>query len=213
MVVSNDAGESFFSLNLPASANLRGCVEYRGMIYCAGSGGSVYRYTAEGWRKTQMATKNEIISLIVTRKYLIAVTAETDVCFSTDGLSWEHMNFNEDYEGLYPPYVFTRAVAAGETFFVLGYDPEYPNLPLIMYTDTGEVWMQKVVGIINGEYITGEEDLAIHDICFNTDQIVGMLNGGRILAITDCFKCNEALQLDQPPSDPAGQDRGGAGLL
>ena len=51
--------------------------------------------------------------------------------------------------------------------------------------------------IVNGEYLTGEENMRIHDICFNTDQIVGMLDGGRVLAITDCFKCNEEKQLEQ----------------
>ena len=196
VLVSQDAGEHFAPLSFNPEIDLYGAVQYKDMIYCAGTGGSIYRLDTNGWKKARIPTTNDVISLIVTRKYLVAVTAETDVLFSENGSAWDYMNFNEDYKGLYPPYVFTRAVAAGETFFVLGYDVDTPNLPLIMYTDTGEVWMQKVVGIINGEYITGEEDLQIHDVCFNTDQIVGMMNDGRILAITDCFKCNEELQLD-----------------
>ena len=197
VLISTDAGESFTPMGLSADLDLNGAVEYRGMLFCAGSGGSIYRLDSNGWKKARIPTNNDIISLIITRKYLVAISAETDVLLSENGTKWEHMNFNEEYEGLYPPYVFTRAVGAGETFFVLGYDEQTPNLPLIMYTDTGEVWMQKPISIINGEYITGEENLSIHDICFNTDQIVGMLDDGRILAITDCFKCNEEMQLDQ----------------
>ena len=197
VLISTDAGESFMPLEFSPDIDLYGAVQYRDMIYCAGSGGSIYRLDSNGWKKARIPTENDIISLIITRKYLIAVSAETDVLFSENGSKWEYMNFNEDYDGLYPPYVFTRAVGAGETFFVLGYEAETPNIPLLMWTETGEVWMQKAIGIVNGEYLTGEEDMQIHDICFNTDQIVGMMNDGRILAITDCFKCNEEMQLNQ----------------
>ena len=197
VLISTDAGESFMPMNIGASIDVYGAVEYNGMLYCAGSGGSIYRMDSNGWKKARLSTTNDVISLVITNHYLVAVTAETDVFYSENGSKWEETNFNEEYHGLYPEYVFTRAVGAGETFFVLGYEKENPNIPLIMYTESGEVWMQLMLNIVNGEYLTGEENMRIHDICFNTDQIVGMLDGGRILAITDCFKCNEEKQLDQ----------------
>ena len=197
VLISTDAGESFLSMNVGASVDVYGAVEYRGMLFCAGSGGSIYRMDSNGWKKVRLSAANDVVSLIVTNNYLVAVTAETDVFYSENGSKWEETNFNEEYHGLYPEYVFTRAVGAGDTFFVLGYEKENPNIPLIMYTESGEVWMQLMLAIVNGEYLTGEENMRIHDICFNTDQIVGMLDDGRILAITDCFKCNEEKQLDQ----------------
>ena len=197
VLISTDAGESFVPMNIGAGIDVFGVVEYRGMLYCAGSGGSIYRLDSNGWKKARLSTTNDIISLVITNNYLVAVTAETDVFFSENGSKWEETNFNEEYHGLYPEYVFTRAVGAGDTVFVLGYEKENPNIPLIMYTESGEVWMQLMLAIVNGEYVTGEEELRIHDICFNTDQIVGVMDDGRILAITDCFKCNEEKQLDQ----------------
>ena len=38
--------------------------------------------------------------------------------------------------------------------------------------------------------------IRIHDISFNIDQIVGVMDGGRVLAITDCTECNEEKKLE-----------------
>ena len=93
--------------------------------------------------------------------------------------------------------VFTKAVGAGETFFVLGYHADNPELPLIMFTETAQVWMQKEMMKINDQPVTGEENIHIHDISFNTDQIVGAIDDGRVLSITECSVCNEEMQLDE----------------
>ncbi|MBR4131725.1 MAG: rhodanese-like domain-containing protein, partial [Oscillospiraceae bacterium] len=47
------------------------------------------------------------------------------------------------------------------------------------------------------ELVTGEEGIFIHGIAFNVDQIVGVLDGGRILSITECSVCNEEMQLEE----------------
>ncbi len=197
LLMSNDAGASFRKVNCGAGGNLNGAVVYEDVMYAAGEGGVIYRQGSAGWNKLQMETDHEIISLIVTNYCIAAVTAETDVYYSEDGEDWEYMNFNEDYDGLYPRYVFTKAVGAGETFFVIGYQEENPELPLIMFTETCQVWMQKEMMKINDEPVTGEENIHIHDIAFNVDQIVGVLDDGRILSITECSVCNEEMQLEE----------------
>ena len=197
LLVSNDAGESFRKVNCGATGRLNGAVVFEDTMYAAGEGGVIFRQDAAGWKKLQMETDHEIISLVATNYCLAAITAETDVYYSEDGEEWEYMNFNEDYEGLYPSYVFTRAVGAGETFFVLGYQAENPELPLIMFTETTQVWMQKEMMKINDEPVTGEENIHIHDISFNVDQIVGAIDDGRVLSITECSVCNEEMQLEE----------------
>lgn len=200
LLMSNDAGESFQQLNVKAAGDLNAAVVYQNAMYAAGDGGVIYRQKSGGWEAMQMESTNEIISLIATNYCIAAITAETDVYVSTDGLEWEYMNFNEDYDGLYPRYVFTKAVGAGETFFILGYHEENRNLPLIMFTELGEVYLQKELMKVNDEPLSGKEDMYIHDISFNVDQIVGVLNGGRVLAITDCAVCNEEMKLDDTDS-------------
>lgn len=197
LLLSNDAGASFRQVKTGASADLNGAVVYADAMFAAGEDGVIYRQGSAGWKKIPMETDHEIISLVATNYCVVAITAETDVYYSEDGEEWEYMNFNEDYEGLYPPYVFTRAVGAGETFFVLGYQADNPELPLIMFTETTQVWMQKEMMKINDQPVTGEENIHIHDISFNVDQIVGAIDDGRVLAITECSVCNEEMQLDE----------------
>ena len=197
LLVSYDSGESFTAMDVGAKGDLNGVTAYEDVLYAAGEGGVIYRNAAGAWEAMQMETRHDFIGIVSTKYCIAAITEETDICISTDGEAWEYMNFNEEYDGLYPRYVFTRAVGAGETFFILGYEEEHPNIPILFYTETGEVYMEKGMSKINGEYASEEMDLHIHDICFNIDQIVGVMNDGRVLAITDCMECNEEKVLDE----------------
>ena len=196
LLVSNDGAESFSAVDVGTKADLNAAVAYNGTLYAAGEGGIIYREANSGWNPMQMETGHEFIGLVSTEYCIAAITAETDICISTDGLNWEYQNFNEEYDGLYPRYVFTRAVGAGGTFFVLGYEEEDPYMPLIMFTETGEVYMPKNMAKVNNEYFSDEMKIQIHDICFVIDQIVGVMDDGRVLAITDCTECNEEKQLE-----------------
>ncbi|MBE6933426.1 MAG: rhodanese-like domain-containing protein [Ruminococcaceae bacterium] len=196
LLLSEDGGSSFEPLELNADNDLNGAVLYQNAVYAAGEGGIIFRQNPGGWEPIQMDSENEIISLVATNYCVAAVTAESDVYFSPDGMNWDQYNFNEFYHGLYPSYVFIKAVGAGGTVFVLGYHEENPNTPVIMYTEMGEVWMSKELSEVNGAPLDPEQDMQVNDICFNTDQIVGVMNGGRILNITDCVVCNEEKDLE-----------------
>ena len=197
LLVSNDGGESFSALDVGTKADLNAAAAYQDTLYAAGEGGVIYREANGGWEAMQMETGNEFIGLVSTNYCIAAITKETDICISTDGQNWEYQNFNEEYDGLYPRYVFTRAVGAGGTFFVLGYEEEHLNMPLIMFTETGEVYMPKSMAKINNEYFSEEMNIQIHDISFVIDQIVGVMDDGRVLAITDCTECNEEKKLEE----------------
>ena len=197
LLVSNDGADTFTALDVGTKGDLNAAVAYNDTLYAAGVGGVIYCQTPDGWEAMQMETNHDFIGLVKTNYCIAAITAETDICISTDGQSWEYSNFNEEYDGLYPRYVFTRAVGAGGTFFVLGYEEENPYMPLIMFTETGEVYMPKSMAKVNNEYFSDEMKIQIHDISFNIDQIVGVMDGGRVLAITDCTECNEEKQLEE----------------
>ncbi len=196
LLSSKDGGNSFWAIDVGVKDSLCGIAMYEGERFVAGERGLVYRETPTGWEPVQLGTDCDLIGLASTQNCLTAITAQTDICITMDGRSWESYRFNEVYEGLYPAYVFTRTVSAGETVFVLGYIEESPNQPLIMYSELGDVWMQRAMLEINSEPISEDMDLRIHDISFNVDQIVGVLNDGRVLAITDCVTCNEMKTLE-----------------
>lgn len=196
LLLSENGGQSFMPLELGGDIDLNSAVIYQGSVYAAGEGGIIFRQNPGGWEPIQMNSENEIISLVATNYCVAAVTAESDVYFSADGMNWDQYNFNEFYHGLYPTYVFTKAVGAGGTVFVLGYHEESPNTPVIMYTEMGEVWMSKELSAVNGEPLDPARDMLVNDICFNADQIVGAMNGGRILNITSCVVCNEEKDLE-----------------
>lgn len=198
LIISDDSGRTFRPVDLDTTDSLSGVAAFAGTLFVAGEHGIIYRENGGGWEAVQMEAENDIISLVATKECIAAITEETDVYISEDGLNWRYQNFNEYYDGLYPAYVFTRAVPAGETLFVLGYQKDQPNFPLIMYTVLGDVWMHKEMMQINGAPVTGEEMLRIHDISFSVDQIVGVMDDGEILAITECITCNESKNVDEP---------------
>ena len=196
LLVSDDGAQTFTALDVGVKDMLIAATAYNDTLYAAGERGVIYRQTPGGWEAMQMETTNDFIGLVKTNYCIAAITAETDICISTDGENWEYQNFNEEYDGLYPRYVFTRLVGAGGTFFVLGYEEENPYMPLIMFTETGEVYMPRSMAKINNEFFSDEMKIRIHDISFNIDQIVGVMDGGRVLAITDCTECNEEKKLE-----------------
>ena len=197
LLLSYDGAATFQSVDLKTDADLFCAVVYKGTLFVASEGGIIYRENAGGWEAVQMETTNDVISLAPTDYCLCAITAETNILTSTDGLNWKHQDFNKVYDGLYPRYVFTKAIPAGSTMFIIGYPEENPNHPLIMYSETGEVWMMKEMMKINDEYPSDTDNLQVHDICFNIDQIVGVLDDGKVLSITECTKCNESTQMEE----------------
>ncbi len=192
---SDDAGQTFHKEDSGASGALNGAVIFQDTLYAAGEGGVVFRQGESGWEQLSMASDHDIIRLIAADRRIVAVTAETDVYCSEDGENWSSLNFNEDYG--YPAYVFAGAAGAGEIFYVFGHQADDPGLPLIMFSETGRAWTQKELTKINDAPVIGEENIQIHDIAFNVDQIVGVLDDGRILSVTECEVCNEEMQLDE----------------
>ncbi len=197
LLLSYDAAATFQSVDLKTDADLFSAVVYKGTLFVGSEGGIIYRENPGGWEAVQTETTNDIISLAPTDYCLCAISAQTNILVSMDGLNWKHEDFNKVYDGLYPRYVFTKAIPAGSTMFVIGYPEENPNHPLIMFSETGEVWMMKEMMKINDEYPDENDNLQVHDICFNIDQIVGVLDDGKVLSITECTSCNESMQMDQ----------------
>ena len=188
-------GTQFEAATAPTQADLTGAVRYLGAFYVAGYDGGIYRST--DLRRWQDVWTGEcgLIGLAGMDYGIAAVSAAGDVAFSENTRNWTYQNFNRDYEGLYPDYTFTRVVGAGQSFFVLGYETEQPNVPLMMYTEDTEVWMQRPLNMVDNESVQPEDTWRILDLGFHTDQMIASCDAGRILTLPGCVACNKSDRL------------------
>ena len=194
LLVSRD-GKRFEALDLGTEADVCGAVRFDGEFYAATTDG-VILYSPDMARWSVAAEYPFGFTHLISVDYGMAIINDkTDVLFTIDGLNWDHQNFNEVYDGLYPKYVFTNLIGAGQTFFVLGYEQDDPRLPLVMFTETGEVWMQKAFNEIDGEYPEPEDNWRVNGLEFAQDQIISACNEGRILTIPECSTCNKSLDV------------------
>ena len=92
----------------------------------------------------------------------MAITSESDVFTSNDGKIWKHSNFNTTYAGYYEPCKFTNISSLGDTFCITGYQDKTPGKPYIIYSETGEVWMEKPLSEINHKAPDDQYPLTIH---------------------------------------------------
>ena len=196
LLISGD-GTGFVPVPAPAQTDLVGAAILGGALYVGTKDGHVYRTQDQGasWEDLLPRQPESLLALTVNDSHVIAISRQTDVFISEDGDDWLAQNFNELYEGLYPVYVFTGLVPAGSTFFVLGYHADNPNIPVLMYTEETEVWMEKALAQINGAYPDPDVMLRINDLAFSIDQILGAADGGQVLTIPDCMNCNQSRSL------------------
>lgn len=189
-------GAHFTQVDVGTQLDLFSVARYQGQYYVGSVDGILFcSQDGVSWNQEQTQAEGDLISVVETNRCVAAISADTDILIKMDGGSWEYGNFNEKYEGLYPPYVFTKAVSARDTFFVAGYHRDMPGRPLVMYTETGEVWIEKSLTVFNGEELP-EEGLRLNDLGFSIDQIVGACDGGKVAAITECASCHELKALE-----------------
>ena len=195
VIRSTDGGKTFSAIGPDSDSTIFSVTMHNDTLYAAAEGGVLYRLNDGDWETIRTETKHDLVSVVSTSHGVAAISAETDVCFLQDGEEWQFENFNEVFDGLYPAYTFTKLVSGGESFFVLGHEVDNPAYPLVMYTTftdmNGDVWMQKEMMKLDGEYVSPEMEIPLNDICFCADQIVGAMDGGKALALTECVECNE----------------------
>ena len=185
-------GKTFELCKKVTKSDILDLTEFQNMYFACTRDGSVL-VSGDGisWRKQSAFADNAIISIASNEEYLFAITAETDIMISQDGQNWTEQNFNDEYDGYYPKYVFTKLVNLGPSFFILGYSAEAPGLPLIMFSDSaGEVWLFKTLAEINDKPPEAFYPLSVNHIGVFDDQLVAACSGGLLLTVTDCPTCN-----------------------
>jgi rhodanese-related sulfurtransferase len=144
--------------------------------------------------ETSLASKasGSLISLAASDQYIMAITSETDIFISEDGINWDYENFNQTYESFYSRYVFTNLISQeGLSFYILGYFEGEPGNPVGIYTQSnGEVWQFIMFADINNKPNEEFMPISLNSLCLFSGQLLTACDGGRILTITDCIKCS-----------------------
>lgn len=197
LLLSHD-GEQFVELNSKVNSDIFGVTSFQGTYFASTEKGKILTsQDGKVWDTQTLNTKHDVISIQNNDHLIMAITAESDVLTSTDGITWEHDNFNVTYEGFYPDYTFTEVKNMGESFFVIGQVTDTPEVPLIMFSETGTVWMQKSLTAINGETPQNSYPLQLKAFGWNQDQLLVACGGGRVIAIPDCHTCNQILKVSE----------------
>ena len=185
-------GENFNAIETGVSSTIYDITFFKGKYYaCMDNGRILSSGDGVNCEQQRLETDNDIISIASNGKILMAVTSESDIVTSEDGMNWSIDNFNKTYEGYYDPYVFTGIRNIGDSFFVIGRMLENPDIPYVMVSDTGEVWIQKPLTDIKGIDTEKPASISINAIGYDIDQLLAACDGGRILTISECYACNK----------------------
>ena len=185
-------GKNYTPGGKATDADISGLTYFEDMYYaCASDGNILSSGDGISWAVSTKLAEKPIIAISATDKYCMAITADTDIYITEDGKTWQLQNFNEYYDGYYDKYEFTNLITIGVSFVILGFPAETPGYPIFMFSDSGgEIWLFRSPGLINYEAPESYFPMRINSLCAPGDDIVGACNGGRILTMPSCIKCN-----------------------
>lgn len=192
LLYSQDS-KTFSQCKLPTKADILGIARFRSMFFaCTVDGTILESDDAITWRKTSGLTNSKpILSIAANDDYIMAITADTDIYLSKDGVEWIAQNFNDIYDGYYEKYIFTKIVNMG-SFFILGYAKDDPGSPIAIYSDSGgEVWMFVTLNEINDQDPSTFMPMKYNAICPFNQQMLAACDNGRILILDSCSKCHK----------------------
>ena len=191
-----DEACNFTKCNVGISSDIFGVTCFNGTYYaCAKKGTLLISENGTTWQKQKLPTDRDIVSIAANSSFIMAVTAKSDIFISNDGQSWKHDDFNKTYEGYYEARSFSKVHSLGNTFLIVGQLADKPGIPMLMYSDTGEVWIDNPLLIINGKAPENAYPLTINDICLDDDQILAVCDKSRLLTITGCAVCHQMARI------------------
>lgn len=207
ILVSKNGGK-FKSVKSGVKVSLNSITYFRNFFWIAGSQGILLSSAdGEAWTPVQTGTKNDIRSISANEKICMAVTREGQIVISTDGQTWNVLDYNVVYKGYDVPYWFHSIRACGEVFFIAGENQENAGAPVILSSDTGEVWRSHVLNKVNDEPLEKSLPLTVNVLGVNWDQLIAVGNEGKLLTITECIECNKLDKLsDHNINDMAAAD-------
>ena len=135
---------------------------------------------------TARLTRGSIISMSAYGDSRVcALSDEGEFIFSSDGQSWEYLDFNREYEGYYPELRPVCVAAGAASYALVGSGPD--GRPLLFLSSTGTVW--------NPRELTASEyalDESVNRLVYDPwgDRMVLLCSGGTVFYVPGCSHCN-----------------------
>ena len=192
-------GEDFVTSKGTGNEHIMDLVQFNGKYYACTDSGKILT-SADGmkWKTGVQLTNKPVIAVVANDASIMAITGDTDIFSSTDGQNWDSRNYNKIYDGFAEKLSFRSLACIGDSFFVLGYPPENPDVPTVMFTyDDGESWMNVVSTKINDEPPSVFYPLTVNALCSFGDVMLAACDRGRVLTFTECPSCNTVKEVSK----------------
>jgi len=186
-------GKVFKQASGAGKEDILGLAAFKGAYYACTSGGNMLS-SADGasWKTVKRLTDKPLIAVASEGSYIMAITADTDIYKSQDGQTWSLQNYNKAYDGLAPKLSFINLQAQNGNFFLIAHPADSPTVPAVMYSSSGgEIWSAYTFQDINNVPPENFYPMTINSVCVFTDELMAACDGGRVLTITSCMKCNK----------------------
>jgi len=197
-ILTAKSGDNFRKADSGVDKELYSVTFFQGEFLAAGEDGTLlYSKDGEKWTSVKTETKNDILSISANEKMCMAVTREGQIMMSSNGESWKVLDYDQVYKGYDKLYWFHSIRASGDTFFIAGEYQEDGRIPVILSSDTGEVWRTHPLRQINGEEMDKFLPIKINAIGVNWDQLMAVGNSGKVLTLPECADCNKITVLNK----------------
>lgn len=185
-------GNNFKSAKSSTTKSLYSVTIFQSSFLASGAEGTlIYSSDGDHWIPINTGIKNDIISISANERMCMAVTKESQILMSIDGQKWDVLDYNTFYKGYSEPCRFQNVRAFGYVFYIVGEYLNYTGHPVILSSDTGEIWMEHTPLRINDKPSEESYPLIINAATVDLDQLIVACNDGKLLTITQCITCNQ----------------------
>lgn len=196
VILVSKEDEDFKIIKSGVKSSLNSVTYFQNAFWVAGSQGILLKSTnGEKWTQVKSGTQNDILSIASNNQMSMAVTRQGQILMSSDGMKWKIIDYNVVYKGYDEPCWFSTVNACGDTFFIVGQTQKDAGVPVIISSETGDVWRHYAMQQVDGKPYSDILPLTVNRIAMNWDQLTAICNAGKLLTITECSECNTSTTL------------------
>jgi hypothetical protein len=141
--------------------------------------------------KTHLEVKGNIVSVSAGKNDCFGVTDEGEIIHSSDGISWDILDFNEFYSGFYKPCHFTRVLVTEDRIAIAGIRND--GSPVLMFSSGGKVWTERKLNYTDEQGMPGLLPDSLYDMFYDhpEEQFFLVFAKGKLMKLTSCPHCND----------------------
>jgi len=140
--------------------------------------------------KMHLSLKGNIVSLSASKDVCYGVTDAGEIIHSSDGISWDILDFNEFYAGYYSPCHFTRVLVTEDRVVVAG--TRNDGSAVLIFSSGGKVWTERKLDYLDEQGMQGPLPDNPCDIFYDPgeEQFFLACGNGMLMKLMPCPHCN-----------------------